>query len=130
MRNHSFTTTTEFNMGNPHTLMRSDAEQAARMMGLDFKIDAILNGHAEICNLFAGDFEAEERQAAAYAAEHTVKGMRDPWYIDEHSGAEYVRTWDDALRILDDGTPKKVVLYPNAECQVLDNSKQFYKHCQ
>ncbi len=84
MRNHSFTTTTEFNMGNPHTLMRSDAE-------------------------------------------HTVKGMRDPWYIDEHSGAEYVRTWDDALRILDDGTPKKVVLYPNAECQVLDNSKDFYK---
>ena len=151
------------------------------MMGLDFKVDAILNGHAEICNLFAGDFEAEERQAAAYAAghyaakfvpecdiviannyfkpaeancaytpeviaslkdggsfvlaanspfgpcvhflydkwghsapggmmwsgcytkgknmahavvfaEHTVKGMRDPWYIDEHSGAEYVRT--------------------------------------
>ena len=203
MRNHSFTTTTEFNMGNPHTLMRSDAEQAARMMGLDFKIDAILNGHAQICNLFAGDFEAEIQHAAAYAAEHyaakfvpdcdvviannyfkpaeancaytpeviaslkdggsfvlaanspfgpcvhflydkwghsapggmmwsgcytkgknmahavvfaehTVKGMRDPWYIDEHSGAEYVKTWNDALRILDDGTPKKVVLYPNA----------------
>ena len=195
---------------------RSDAEQAARMMGLDFKIDAILNGHAQICNLFAGDFEAEIQHAAAYAAEHyaakfvpdcdvviannyfkpaeancaytpeviaslkdggsfvlaanspfgpcvhflydkwghsapggmmwsgcytkgknmahavvfaehTVKGMRDPWYIDEHSGAEYVKTWNDALRILDDGTPKKVVLYPNAECQVLDNSKQFYK---
>ena len=64
---------------------------------------------------------------AVVFAEHTVKGMRDPWYIDEHSGAEYVRTWDDALRILDDGTPKKVVLYPNAECQVLDNSKEFYK---
>ena len=64
---------------------------------------------------------------AVVFAEHTVKGMRDPWYIDEHSGAEYVKTWNDALRILDDGTPKKVVLYPNAECQVLDNSKQFYK---
>lgn len=64
---------------------------------------------------------------AVVFAEHTVKGMRDPWYIDEHSGAEYVRTWVDALRILDDGTPKKVVLYPNAECQVLDNSKEFYK---
>lgn len=63
---------------------------------------------------------------AVVFAEHTVKGMRDPWYIDEHSGAEYVKTWNDALRILDDGTPKKVVLYPNAECQVLDNSKQFY----
>lgn len=67
---------------------------------------------------------------AVVFAEHTVKGMRDPWYIDEHSGAEYVKTWPDALRILDDGTPKKVVLYPNAECQVLDNSKQFYKHCK
>ena len=64
---------------------------------------------------------------AVVFAEHTVKGMRDPWYIDEHSGAEYVKTWSDALRILDDGTPKKVVLYPNAECQVLDNSKDFYK---
>ena len=64
---------------------------------------------------------------AVVFAEHTVKGMRDPWYIDEHSGAEYVKTWNDALRTLDDGTPKKVVLYPNAECQVLDNSKQFYK---
>ena len=67
---------------------------------------------------------------AVVFAEHTVKGMRDPWYIDEHSGAEYVKTWNDALRILDDGTPKKVVLYPNTECQVLDNSKQFYKHCK
>ena len=64
---------------------------------------------------------------AVVFAEHTVKGMRDPWYIDEHSGAEYVKTWNDALRILDDGTPKKVVLYPTAECQVLDNSKEFYK---
>ena len=109
MRNHSFTTTTEFNMGNPHTLMRSDAEQAARMM-------------------WSGCYTKGKNMAHAVVfAEHTVKGMRDPWYIDEHSGAEYVRTWDDALRILDDGTPKKVVLYPNAECQVLDNSKEFYK---
>ena len=28
IKNHSFTTLSEFNMGNPHTLMRSDAEQA------------------------------------------------------------------------------------------------------
>lgn len=214
-RNHSFTTTTEFNMGNPHTRMRSDAEQAARMMGLDFKVDVILNGHAQICQLFAGDFEVEIQQAAAYAAghyaakfvpdcdivlannhfkpaeascaftpeviaslkdggsfilaanspfgpcvhylydkwghsspggmmwsgcytksakmkhavvfaEHTVKGMRDAWYIDERSGAVYAKTWDEVLRVVDDGAPKKVVIYPNAECQVLDNSKEFY----
>lgn len=215
--NHSFTTTSEFNMGNPHTKMRGDAEQAARMMGLDFKVDVILNGHARICQLFAGDFEEEMKGAAEYAAkhyaatfvpdcdivvannyfkpaeancaytpeviaslkdggsfvlaanspfgpcvhflydkwghsapggmmwsgcytkgknmknavvfaEHTVKGMRDPWYIDEHSGAVYVKQWDDVLSIVDDGAPKKVVIYPNAECQVLDNSKNFYKH--
>lgn len=217
MKNHSFTTTTEFNMGNPHTLMRDDAEQAARMMGLDFKVDCILNGNAEICQLFAGDFEAEMQEAAAYAgkhylakfvpdcdvviannffkpaeancaytpevkasmkdggtfilaanspfgpcvhflydkwghsapggamwsgcytksknmknaivfAEHTVAGMRDPWYIDEHSGAVYVKHWNEVLKIIDDGKPKKVVVYPNAESQILDNSASFYKH--
>jgi nickel-dependent lactate racemase len=215
--NHSFTTTSDFNMGNPHTLMRGDAEQAARMMGLDFKIDAILNGRARICALFAGDFEAEIKCAAQYAAghyrakfipdcdvvvannyfkpaeancaytpevlaslkeggsfvlaanspfgpcvhflydkwghsapggmmwsgcytkskhmknavvfaQHTVKGMRDPWYIDEHSGAVYVKRWEDALKIIDDGSPKKAVVYPDAECQILDNSESFYTH--
>lgn len=216
-RNHSFTTTTEFNMGNPHTKMRGDAEQAARMAGLDFKIDAIFNGRAQICQLFAGDFEAEVQQAADYAAqhylaqfvpdcdivlannyfkpaeascaytpevlaslkdggsfilaanspfgpcvhflydkwghsspggmmwsgcytkganmknavvfaEHTVKGMRDAWYIDEHSGAIYAKAWDEVLRVVDDGQPKKVVIYPNAESQILTNSAQFYKN--
>jgi nickel-dependent lactate racemase len=215
-KNHSFTTTAEFNMGNPHTLMRSDAEQAARMAGLDFKIDAILNGKAEICQLFAGDFEAEVKLASEYAAkhylakfvpdcdivlsnnyfkpaeascaftpeviaslrdggsfilaanspfgpcvhylydkwghsspggmmwsgcytkgktmkdavvfaEHTVKGMRDAWYIDEHSGAVFIKEWDKVLEIVDDGLPKKIVIYPNAECQILDKSKEFYK---
>lgn len=215
-KNHSFTTTTEFNMGNPHTLMRSDAEQAARMVGLDFKIDVILNGKAEICQLFAGDFEEEVKLASEYAAkhylakfvpdcdivlsnnyfkpaeascafapeviaslkdggsfilaanspfgpcvhylydkwghsspggmmwsgcytkgkkmkdavvfaEHTVKGMRDAWYIDEHSGAVFVKEWDRVLEIVDDGLPKKMVIYPNAECQILNNSKEFYK---
>ncbi|MEG1758344.1 MAG: lactate racemase domain-containing protein [Oscillospiraceae bacterium] len=216
MANHSFTTPSDFNMGNPCSLMRSDAEQAARMMGLDFKIDVILNGHAKICELFAGDFEAEFAQASAYAAkhylagfvpdcdvvlancyfkpaeaccaytpeviaslkdggsfilsanspfgpcvhylydkwghsapggmmwagsytkskkmkdavvfaEHTVKGMRDPWYIEEASGAVYVKKWEEALRIIDDGTPKKLVVYPMAGCQVLTNSGDFYK---
>ncbi|MDD6107012.1 MAG: hypothetical protein ACI3XD_06800 [Oscillospiraceae bacterium] len=46
--------------------------------------------------------------------------------IDEHSGAVYAKTWDEVLRVVDDGAPKKVVIYPNAECQVLDNSKEFY----
>ena len=47
---------------------------------------------------------------------------------DRIMGKIYIRTI--CFDFLDDGTPKKVVLYPNAECQVLDNSKQFYKHCK
>lgn len=215
MSNHSYTTPSDFNMGNPATLMRNDAEQAARMMGLDFKIDVIINGHGEICKLFAGDFEAESKACRAYAAQHykakfvpdcdvviannylkpaeaccaytpeviaslkdggdfilsanspfgscvhylydkwgksspggmmwagcykksekmknaivfsmySVKGMRDSWYIDESSGAVYKKTWNEIIEMIDDGSPKKVVIYPMAEGQILDNSADFY----
>lgn len=213
--NHSYTTTSDFNMGNPSSLMRSDAEEAARMMGLDFKIDVLMNGQGRISRLFCGDFQAEaevcRREAArhyqaefvpdcdvvisnsylkpaeascaftpevlaslkeggdfilaansplgscihylydkwgksapggmmwagCYAkspkmknaivfAQHTVKGSRDAWYIDENSGAVYRRDWEEVLRLTDDGSAKKVVIYPMAEAQILTNSPQFY----
>jgi nickel-dependent lactate racemase len=215
VRNHSYTTPSEFNMGNPMTLVRSDAEQAARMMGLNFKIDVVLNGQGQICKLFAGDFEAESRVCCEYAAEHysakfvpdcdvvlansylkptaancaytpeviaslkeggdfilsanspfgscvhylwdkwgktspggmiwsgcyakttkmanaivftehSVKGMRDSWYIDENSGAVYERKWSEVLKRINDDRPKKIVVYPMAESQVLDNSHVYY----
>ncbi|MDL2253222.1 lactate racemase domain-containing protein [Ruminococcaceae bacterium OttesenSCG-928-I18] len=213
--NHSFTTPSDFNMGNPETLMREDAEQAARMMGLDFKVDVVINGHGKICKLYAGDFEAEAKECRKYAAEHysapfvadcdvvlsnsylkpaeaccaytpeviaslkpggdfilagntpfgscvhflydkwgktspggmlwagcytkkpemenaivfaqhSVKGMRDAWYIDENSGAVYEKCWENILKIIDRGSPRKVVVYPMGEAQVLDNSHEFY----
>jgi nickel-dependent lactate racemase len=214
--NHSFTTPSDFNMGNPNSLMRNDAEEAARMMRLNFKVDSIINGHGQICKLFAGDFAAEAEQCRLYAAEHykakfvpdcdvvisnsylkpaeascaytpevlaslkdggdfvlsansplgscihylydkwgktspggkmwagcytktskmnqaivfaqhSTKGSRDPWYIDENSGATYLQDWNDVIKRLDDGTPKKAVIYPMAEAQILDNSSSFYK---
>lgn len=70
VRNHSFTSPKEFNMGNPNTCIRKDAEQAARMMGLDYKIDVLLNGRAEIAALYCGDFEEEAREARKHAAHH------------------------------------------------------------
>ena len=213
--NHSFTSTSSFNMGNPQSLMRSDAEEAARMMGLDFKVDVILNGQGKICKAFAGDFEKESKVCRDYAAkhyrarfipdcdvvlsnsylkpaeascaytpevlaslkeggdfilsansplgscihylydkwgktapggmmwagcynktakmrravvfaEHSTKGSRDPWFIDEGSGAVYLRRWDEVLQTLYDGTPKKMAIYPMAEAQILTNSQQFY----
>ena len=36
-----------------------DMADAARLAGLDFKVDAILNGHRQVVGLYAGDFEAE-----------------------------------------------------------------------
>ena len=40
---------------------RLDLEDAARLAGLDFKVDAVLNARREVVGLFAGDFVAEHR---------------------------------------------------------------------
>ena len=47
--------------------MRFDIEEAARMAGLDFKIDVVVNERGETSGLFAGDFLAEHEQAVAEA---------------------------------------------------------------
>ena len=70
VENHKFTSPKEFNMGNRKTLIREDAEQAARMMGLDYKIDVILNGKAEMAELYCGDFEEEAKEARLFASRH------------------------------------------------------------
>jgi nickel-dependent lactate racemase len=46
---------------------RLDIEEAARMAGLDFKIDAVLNLRGEITGLFAGDPVMEHRRGADLA---------------------------------------------------------------
>ncbi|MGI6211109.1 MAG: lactate racemase domain-containing protein [Anaerovoracaceae bacterium] len=206
--NHSFTTFHDFDLGNPDALMRRDAQEAAHMVGLDFRVDVLLNGYGQICDVFAGDLDTVSEKSAERAgshyrarfipncdivlannyfkpseantactpevkasmkdggsfilaansplgpcvhflydkwghsspgglmwagcytkeprmkhavvfAQHTLKGMNDACYLDEKSGAVYAKTWDEVLRIVDDGLPKKVAVYPNAECQIL-----------
>lgn len=55
-------------------IFRLDIEEAARLAGLHFKVDAVLNNKREVVGLYAGDFVAEHRVAAKLAAEvyHTV----------------------------------------------------------
>ena len=48
---------------------RLDIEEAARMAGLDLKIDAIVNLHGEITSLFVGDPIVEHREGMALAKE-------------------------------------------------------------
>lgn len=47
--------------------VRSDMEEAARIAGLDFKIDVVLNARREITGLFAGDFVQAHRAACSFA---------------------------------------------------------------
>jgi len=48
---------------------REDAEEAARLVGLDFKIDVLLDSRCRIIDLFAGDVVAEYRAGVKRAFE-------------------------------------------------------------
>jgi len=50
--------------------MRFDIEEAARMVGLDFKIDVLVNEAGQATHLFAGEFQAVHAESVAVAAEH------------------------------------------------------------
>ncbi|MCL5110563.1 MAG: lactate racemase domain-containing protein [Chloroflexi bacterium] len=57
---------------------RLDIEEAARIAGLHFKVDAVLNNRREVVGLFAGDFVEEHREGVKLATEvystEVVKG--------------------------------------------------------
>ncbi|MBQ03785.1 hypothetical protein CL673_03620 [Candidatus Bathyarchaeota archaeon] len=50
---------------NEGNIMRLDAEETARMAGLDFKVDTVLNLERDPLEVHAGDFVATQRRAAA-----------------------------------------------------------------
>ncbi len=50
--------------------MTRDFSEAARLAGLDFKVDVVLNGQGKACAIFCGDVQSEYERAAQYAAGH------------------------------------------------------------
>jgi nickel-dependent lactate racemase len=50
--------------------MVKDFTEAAKMIGLDFKIDTIVNGSGEACAVFAGEPETEYLEAVKFAMRH------------------------------------------------------------
>jgi nickel-dependent lactate racemase len=50
-------------------VFRLDIEEAARLAGLNFKVDVVLNNHREVAGLFAGDVVAEHRAGAKLGAQ-------------------------------------------------------------
>jgi nickel-dependent lactate racemase len=66
---------------NDDNVMRLDAEEAARMAGLDYKIDTVLNLRRDPLELYSGDFVETQRRAAA--------GTRK-WHATESPEADVV----------------------------------------
>lgn len=56
-------------------VVKEDMDEAARMAGLDVKIDAILNLKREVTALFVGDFIAEHAEGVKLAREHYATDM-------------------------------------------------------
>jgi nickel-dependent lactate racemase len=50
--------------------MVKDFNEAAKMIGLNFKIDTIINGNSQPCAIFAGEPEAEYYEAVKFAVPH------------------------------------------------------------
>jgi len=50
--------------------MVKECLEAAKMAGLDFKIDTIVNGGGELCAVFAGETQAEYHEAVRFAERH------------------------------------------------------------
>lgn len=57
-------------------ILRKDIDEAARMAGLHFKIDAIVNERGQTTALFAGDFSQEHKEAVKLAREVYSVGRR------------------------------------------------------
>ncbi|MDP6453690.1 MAG: lactate racemase domain-containing protein, partial [SAR202 cluster bacterium] len=59
-------------------VFRADLENAARLAGLHFKVDAVLNNRREVVGLFAGDLVEEHRAGAELARElYTTETVED-----------------------------------------------------
>lgn len=50
-----------------HSSFRKDMEEAARIVGLDYSINSIINSDREVCAVFAGDVVEAHRAACAFA---------------------------------------------------------------
>jgi len=96
-------------------VMRLDAEEAARMAGLDFKVDSVLNLGRDPIEVYAGDFVETQRRAAEGVMKwHKCEAPRD---MDIVVANNYMRAneaqigmWPAYNSVKEDGT---IVLIAN-----------------
>lgn len=97
-------------------IMRLDAEEAARMAGLDFKVDTVLNLRGDPVSIYAGDFVKTHRKAAKAALRwHKAETPRemDVVVANAHMRANeaVLALWPAYFSVRNEGT---IVLIPNA----------------
>jgi nickel-dependent lactate racemase len=64
-------------LGNfDENVMRFNIEEAAKLAGLDFKIDVLVNERGQCTHVFAGDFLAEHAEAVRVAKDHYATDPR------------------------------------------------------
>jgi nickel-dependent lactate racemase len=108
-------------VGNVESDFRHGTEEAARMAGLCFKVDAVFNERCEVTGLFAGDVVAEHRAGSKLADEiyPTTKKVVDAdivianAYPDEHQIMRTQWAFQESLR---EGGDAVIVCYiPNGQ---------------
>lgn len=84
--------------------MLQECLEAAKIVGLDFKIDTVINGRGQPCAVFAGDTEAEYYQAVKYAEPHyatkTVSGAEVVVVNNYCKGNEAIVGFGVGMRLL------------------------------
>jgi len=102
-------------LANEGNIMRLDAEEGARMAGLDFKVDAVLNLSRDPISVFAGDFVKTQRRAVGDVKRwHASEAPRE---MDIVVANTYMRAneaqigmWPASQSVREDGT---IVLMAN-----------------
>ncbi|HUS77859.1 MAG TPA: lactate racemase domain-containing protein [Patescibacteria group bacterium] len=100
---------------NDGNVMRLDAEEAARMAGLDFKVDSVLNLERKPMEVYAGDFVETQRHAVQGVMRwHKCEAPRDMDIVVANTymrGNEaHIGMWPAYNSVKEDGT---IVLMAN-----------------
>ncbi len=105
-------------------VMRFNIEEAAKLAGLDFKIDVIVNERGECSRIFAGSFLEEHAEAVEHAKEHYSTNPR-PQAKDVIISNAFVKPNEMAIGLLVgimglSGMDKSIVILANSpEGQVI-----------
>ena len=87
-------------LGNwDQNILRAEIEEAARMAGLDFKVDVITNDRGATTAVFAGDFIEQHKRAVALAREVYATDPR-PWNKDVMICNAFAKANENGIAIL------------------------------